>query len=70
MEDLADKVEMVRDAAALNAHKESQSRKEKYDVGTYDRTLEVGDFVICKIPGMRGSLQDSWEGPFSSSNVQ
>ena len=36
----------------------------KYDVGTSDRTLEVGDFVLCKIPGMRGSLQDSWEGPF------
>ena len=23
-----------------------------YDVGTSDRTLEVGDFVLCKIPGI------------------
>ena len=61
---IADRVEMVREAAAFNASKESQFRKEKYDVGSSDRTLEVGEFVLCKIPGMRGSLQDSWEGPF------
>ena len=29
-----------------------------------DRKLEVGDQVLCRIPGMSGKLMESWHGPY------
>ena len=42
----------------------SGDRKKLYDKSTVNRTLEVGDQVMCRIPGMIGKLQESWHGPY------
>ena len=42
----------------------SGSRKALYDKSTVNRTLEVGDQVMCRIPGMIGKLKESWHGPY------
>ena len=40
-------------------------RKTYFDKGTVNRQLEVGDKVLCRIPGMTGKLEESWHGPYS-----
>ena len=40
-----------------------------YDKGKIDRKLEVGQLVMCRIPGMSRKLQDAWEGPFRVIDV-
>ena len=42
----------------------SGSRKMQYDKTTVNRTLEVGDKVLCRIPGMSKKLKESWHGPY------
>ena len=43
----------------------SGCRKHQYDKSTVNRTLEVGDQVLCRIPGHIGKLRESWHGPYS-----
>ena len=40
------------------------SRKQLYDKTTVNRKLEVGDKVMCRIPGMIKKLGESWHGPY------
>ena len=42
----------------------SGDRKAWYDKSTVNRTLSVGDQVMCRIPGMIGKLRESWHGPY------
>ena len=42
----------------------SGDRKRLYDKSTVNRVLEVGDQVMCRIPGMIGKLKESWHGPY------
>ena len=30
-----------------------------------DRTLEEGDQVLCRVPGMSHKLQEAWHGPYT-----
>ena len=43
----------------------SGCRKHQYDKSTVNRTLKVGDQVLCRIPGLIGKLKESWHGPYS-----
>ena len=42
----------------------SGDRKRLYDKSAVARVLEVGDQVMCRIPGMIGKLKESWHGPY------
>ena len=42
----------------------SGDRKRLYDKSAVVRELEVGDQVMCRIPGMIGKLKESWHGPY------
>ena len=42
----------------------SGCRKQLYDKTTVNRKLEVGDKVMCRIPGMIKKLGESWHGPY------
>ena len=64
IEQLQDKLEILRDSASLtnhltkvkqNSHKPKQKSKRNY---------KPGDKVFSRIPGCRATLQASWEGPF------
>ena len=52
--------ELVRE----RGKKASGDRKSQYDKTTVDRTLEVGDQVLCRIPGVSKKLKEAWHGPY------
>ena len=42
----------------------SKERKKAFDKKAVMRQFEVGDRVLCRIPGMTHKLQESWHGPY------
>ena len=41
-----------------------EKRREYFDRGKRVRTLEPGDLVLCRVPGMIPKLKESWHGPY------
>ena len=64
VDDLCARLEVLRESAMSKAIVESEKRKKFYDRHSVERTFEVGNKVLCRIPGMISKLNDSWEGPF------
>ena len=42
----------------------SGKRKLGFDRKTVDRKLDVGDLVLCRVPGMSHKLEEAWHGPY------
>ena len=61
---LVERLEVWHDVQRERSKEASGKRKGYYDRGTVDRQLEVGDQVLCRIPGMIGKLMESWHGPY------
>ena len=61
---LVERLAVWHDLVRERGKKASGSRKEQYDKSTVNRTLEVGDQVLCRIPGMSKKLKESWHGPY------
>ena len=64
VEDLVDRLELLRDKADAQKLSGSEGRKARYDKGASWRTLEVGDQVLVRTPGLLGKLQQAWTGPW------
>jgi len=64
VEDLCERLELLRESALCNSLTEGEKRKLTYDKKSVKRSFEEGTKVLCRIPGMISKLQDSWEGPF------
>ena len=62
---LVDRLEVWHDLLRERGKEASKKRKSQYDKGTVDRKLEVGDQVMCRVPGMTGKLMESWHGPYA-----
>ena len=61
---LVDRLEVWHDILRERGKEASEKRKKLYDKGTVARTLEAGDQVLCRVPGMCGKLMESWHGPY------
>ena len=61
---LADTLNCVREIAADKSSESQQDRKILYDRKSSNRILETGSLVMCRIPGLKSSLTESWSGPF------
>ncbi len=61
---LMDRLERMRDCAALKMSKGKEGRLRYYNRGSKLREFEVGDMILYRIPGMSCKLADSWEGPY------
>ncbi len=61
---MAERLERVRDSAALRVSKSRESRMQYLNRGTKLRVFKVGDLVLYRVPGMTCKLADSWEGPY------
>ena len=61
---LVERLEVWHSLLRERGKEASVKRKCQYDKGTVDRTLEVGDLVLCRIPGMSGKLMEAWHGPY------
>ncbi len=61
---MAEKLELMRDCAALRSEVTKESRMRHMNSGSKARELKVGDKVLNRIPGLQCKLADSWEGPY------
>ena len=61
---LVQRLEVWHDLVRERGKKASGERKILYDKSTIERTLEPGDQVMCRIPGLIGKLEESWHGPY------
>ncbi len=65
---VAERLELLRDCASLNAAKAKEKRVELMNKGSKMRMFSVGDMVLYRIPGLSCKLADSWEGPYVVSD--
>ncbi len=61
---LNDKLATIHDIAVAQEAKSVEARVIAFNKGKVDRELDVGAKVLMRIPGLHGSLQASWEGPY------
>ena len=61
---LVEKLEVWHDVMRDRGKEASKERKRGFDKKTVCRELEVGDQVLCRIPGMTAKLEESWHGPY------
>ena len=61
---LMDRLERMRDCAALKMSKGKEGRLRYYNKGSKMREFAEGELVLYRIPGMSCKLADSWEGPY------
>ncbi len=61
---MADRLEFVRDAAALNLSKVREKRLIQMNKDAKQREFKVGSRVLYRLPGMTCKLGESWEGPY------
>ena len=64
VQQLGERMQAMWDSAVAKGLRETQQRKVLYDRGKVERYLNVGDLVMCRIPGLCKKLRDAWEGPF------
>ncbi len=61
---VAERLERMRDNAALRSVKGRESRLLYLNRGTKLRVFKVGELVLYRVPGMSCKLAASWEGPY------
>ena len=61
---LNEKLDVIRDTAALKNHKARVKQNTHGPGSRSTRKYTQGDLIFCRIPGCRATLQASWEGPF------
>ena len=61
---LVGKLEVWHDVMRERGEAASKSRKKSFDKKAVVRQYEVGDLVLCRIPGMIAKLEESWHGPY------
>ncbi len=61
---LSDCLKLLHDECVLKNKVCKDRAREKMNKTQSTRVFKVGNRVLMKIPGMCGSLQDSWEGPY------
>ncbi len=62
---LNDQLGIIHDMASSQEASASDKRAIIYNRGKSDRSLNVGEKVLMRIPGLHNSLQASWEGPYN-----
>jgi len=63
VDELAERLEVLRDVATCVGKKSGEKRKCEKDKGRTFKEVEVGEKVLVRIPGICSNLQDAWEGP-------
>ncbi len=61
---MSERLEGLRDSAALGMAKGKESRLQYLNRGTKLREFREGDHVLYRVPGMTCKLSDSWQGPY------
>ncbi len=61
---MAERMDIMRDCAALKMAKGRESRMRYLNKGSKLREFEDGSLVLYRVPGLSCKLADSWEGPY------
>ena len=61
---LVERLEAWHELVRERGKEASGSRKAQYDKSTVNRTLDVGDQELCRVPGMTKKLKEAWHGPY------
>ena len=61
---LVDRLECWHEVMRERNIEASKKRKKSFDRKAVERVFNVGDRVLCRIPGMCHKLQESWHGPY------
>ena len=61
---LVDRLECWHEVMRQRNVAASKTRKKMFDRKAVERVFEVGNRVLCRIPGMTHKLQESWHGPY------
>ncbi len=61
---MAERLEGLRDCAALGLAKGKESRLQYVNRGCKLRTFKEGELVLYRVPGLSCKLSDSWQGPY------
>ena len=61
---LVDRLETMREVAALKMAEAQKARKAVYDKNSQTRSLEPGDLVLYRKPGLTPKLTEAWSGHF------
>ena len=64
VQQLNDKLEILRDEATLTNYKARERQNTHKANSKTIRSYKSGDLIFTRIPGCRANLQASWEGPF------
>ncbi len=66
MEDLSDKLEVIRFSIGSLLHDAKVAQREKEDARDL-RTFQPNDKILFHIPGLLNKLDAAWEGPYTVS---
>ncbi len=69
VETLVDRLKILSGSAVAKSMVASAKRKSKFDVHKSDKSLSLGDKVLIRVPGLKGALEASWEGPYEVEKV-
>ena len=61
---LVEKLEVWHEVMWEKGKEASHKRKEGFDKKAVCREFEIGDMVLCRVPGMIPKLRESWHGPY------
>lgn len=64
VEQLQERLEMVRDTVRECETKAKVKMKAMYDKKAQSREFQEGNMVLLRVPGMVGKLDDAWDGPY------
>jgi len=60
----SERIDMLRENAALQLKNTSDTRKEKWDVNAKEREFKINEEVLMRKAGLCGKLETSWSGPY------
>ena len=61
---LSDRLQVWHSIMKERGDQAVEKRKNYFDKKTVARTLNTGDLVLCRVPGMAPKLSESWHGPY------
>ena len=63
-EEMAERIDLLRESVALQQMKTTEVRKEKYGRNARERIFSKGDKVLIRTPGLAAKMEEAWTGPW------
>ena len=64
VEELRNKLKIIRDSVGGKKARAKQKMKERHDISARERKFVEGDTVLIRTPGMSSKLDEAWDGHY------